>query len=217
VAVEGRRPLAAAALVVAVLAVGLAGCSGGTRARIPPLQPATPNSLGTTPPPSSASAPGPAASAGKVRPTLAAGPAPGAIPRRSVATLPPVPFSSPGRVGNGVVVRVVGVEPTLTRGAGVGDSAGEAAEAVTVRVDNGTNEPVNLDNVTVDLNAGRLHTPGRPSEGPPSHALAGVLAASRSAQGVYVFVVPPADRGNVVLTFSYTPEHPTVLFTGALR
>lgn len=214
-AVEGRRSRAAAALVVAVLAVGLTGCSGGTGTRA--LAPTTQDSPGTPPLPSSASAPGPAGSTGKVGPTLAAGSASGAIPRRSVATLAPVPFSSPGRVGNGVVVRVIGVEPTLTRGTGVGDSAGEAAEAVTVWVDNGTNEPVNLDNVTVDLDAGPLHTPGRVSEGPPSHALAGVLAAGGSAQGVYVFVVPPADRGNVILTFSYTPDHPTVLFTGALR
>jgi len=146
VAVEGRRPRAAAALVVAVLAVGLTCCSGGTGTRA--LAPATQDSPGTPPLPSSASAPGPAGSTGKVGPTLAAGSASGAIPRRSVATLAPVPFSSPGRVGNGVVVRVIGVEPTLTRGTGVGDSAGEAAEAVTVWVDNGTNEPVNLDNWT---------------------------------------------------------------------
>ena len=225
-------PLRASAAAFAVLAVagGAAACSSDEPVtRRPSASGAATDSASPTPDP--APAPTAAATAPATAPDesvagapSAAGPTgsttPGIVRPTGQATpgtiLPPVPLDRPADAGQGVVVSLVRTVSVETQGVGPGESAGEPAVAVTLRVQNGSTQPLDLGSTVVSLAIGPEATPGRFSQGPPARAFSGSVAAGASAEGVYVFAVPPGERGDVVLDVSLVPERPVVRLTGSL-
>jgi hypothetical protein len=128
-----------------------------------------------------------------------------------------VPLEQPADAGQGVVVSLVRTVSVETQGVGPGETAGEPAVAVTLRVQNGSAQPLDLGATVVSLTTGPEATPGRFSEGPPARAFSGSVAAGASAEGVYVFALPTGERGDIVLDVSLAPERPVVRLTGSLE
>lgn len=132
----------------------------------------------------------------------------------SPTALPGVGLDAAAAVGNGIVATVpeiVAIESTAT---GPGNVAGPALR-VTVRIANGTGEPVALDGVIVNMAYGPEITPASPLDDPSQRPFAGTVAPGDAAEGIYVFSVPEDRRDSVTVEVGYQPGAPLLIFTGS--
>lgn len=96
-----------------------------------------------------------------------------------------------------------------------GEIAGPALR-VTVRLSNDASTLLDLGLVTVNAYIGKDRVPAGTVTKPGGRPFEGELAAGRSADGVYLFVVPVAQRGDVTVTVDYRAGVPTAVFRGAM-
>jgi hypothetical protein len=128
-------------------------------------------------------------------------------------TRPAVALNSPAPVGNGIVVTLPRIESIQGTATGPGNVNGPAVR-VTVRIENGTGQPVSLDGVATNLYYGPDRTPASPLDDPSQQPFAGTVAAGQSAEAVYVFSVPADARRSVTVEVGYQAGAPLLLFTG---
>ena len=128
-------------------------------------------------------------------------------------SLPVVALDEPAEVGNGISAVVSSLEAIEGTGRGPGNVAGPALRA-TVRITNGTADPVSLDAVAVDLASGAARTPASPLDDPSASPFTGTVAPGGTAEGAYVFSVPAEDRSTVTLSVGYQAGAPFLVFTG---
>ncbi|MCW2685062.1 MAG: uncharacterized protein JWP33_2975, partial [Blastococcus sp.] len=102
---------------------------------------------------------------------------------------PEVPLDQPAEVGNGVTASLPAIEGIQGTGSGPGNIAGPAVR-VTVRLVNGTDAPVSVSGVAVNMYHGGDRTPASPLNDPSQRPFAGMVEPQGSAEGVYVFSVP---------------------------
>ncbi|WP_157943995.1 DUF4352 domain-containing protein [Blastococcus atacamensis] len=119
-------------------------------------------------------------------------------------------------VGNGITADVVSLDAIEGTGQGPGNISGPALK-VTLRLTNGTSEPVSADAVAVDLAYGTELFPASPLDDPSSAPFTGTVAPSGSTQGVYVFSVPADERDLVQVSVGYQAGAPILVFTGSGR
>jgi hypothetical protein len=129
-------------------------------------------------------------------------------------SLPEVPLDAEAAVGNGVVATLPSIEAIEGTAVGPGNVAGPALK-VTVRITNGTAEPVALGGVSVNLSYGPDHAPASPLDDPSRQPFATVVQPGESADGVYVFTVPTDVRDSVTVEVGYEAGAPLLLFTGS--
>jgi hypothetical protein len=202
---QRRLLLGAAAVLVAAVVAGLVLAFSGD------------DGAGATPPataePSATAAPTPAA----VEPAPTAPTPEPAGPTSDADALPPslpaVGLDQPAAVGNGITAVVSSLEAIDGTAQGPGNVAGPALRA-TVRITNGTAEPVSLDGVVVDLATGADLSPASPLDDPSQRPFSGTAAPGGTAEGVYVFTVPVDDRAAVTLSVGYQAGAPFLVFTG---
>ncbi|TXR56373.1 hypothetical protein [Quadrisphaera setariae] len=209
-----RTAAAAAAAAAVVLCVGvLVSCtSSSSDGTAPTASPTTSSAGGPTPPSSTAT--GPAASTPSPPPSSTyAGPPPATAPVVGATTLPPVPTGSPAAFGDGLVATVSAVREAQASGSVPGDVAGPAV-AVSVRVENGSDAPVDLGGLTVTATYGADAVPATLLTGAPSAPAEGVLAPRKSAEGVWAFTVPSGQASSLVLTISSISSGTTVVVRG---
>ena len=132
------------------------------------------------------------------------------------AALPEVALDAPAAVGNGVVATLPSIESIQGTAVGPGNIAGPALR-VTVRIENGTDEPVWLDGVAVNLYTGEDRSPASPLDDPSRRPFTGQIAPGQSGEGVYVFSVPTDARDLVTIEVGYQAGAPLLLFTGPVR
>ncbi|MGY1746893.1 hypothetical protein [Blastococcus sp. SYSU D00695] len=139
-------------------------------------------------------------------------------PTEDVDALPPalpeVPLDETAAVGNGITASIDSVEAVSAEGGEPGDVAGPALR-VTVRIDNGTADPVSLDGVAVNAYHGADRVPGSPVSDPTEAPFAGTVQPGASAEGVYLFRVPEVRRDVVVVEVGYQAGAPLLVFTGS--
>lgn len=193
-------------LVVVVAAAGIAIAAGGGRSSADEDGPTGDAAATATAPSPSATAPAPPISPAPTGPT------------EDATELPPgqapVPLDAPADVG-GVTVSLAAVESIEGRASGPGDVAGPAVR-VTVRLENGTPDPLDLLGVSVQLTYGADAVPGSPLGDPSVAMFAGVLEPGGTSEGVYVFAVPPDGQDAVTVTVGHQPGAPFAIFTGAV-
>jgi hypothetical protein len=196
--------LVAAVLVVVAVVLGsrddggttdAAASSSPARTSSTPAETTAPSS--TTP---SSTTPEPA------QPAVADGELPPALP--AVALDQPV-------VVDEVTATLPEIEEITGQATGPGDVAGPALR-VTVRIQNGTQEAIALDEVSVNAYYRADLTPAPPLNDPSALAFFGPLPAGEAAEAVYVFRVPPEQRGQVTLEVGYRPGAPLAIFSGAV-
>jgi hypothetical protein len=128
-------------------------------------------------------------------------------------SLPEVPLDAEAAVGNGIVATLPSIEAIEGTAVGPGNVAGPALK-VTVRITNGTAEPVALGGVSVNLSYGPDQAPASPLDDTTREPFATVVQPGESADGVYVFTVPADARDSVTVEVGYQAGAPLLLFTG---
>jgi hypothetical protein len=129
--------------------------------------------------------------------------------------LPEVALDAPAPVGNGVVATLPSIESIEGTAVGPGNIAGPALR-VTVRIENGTDEPIWLDGVAVNMYYGEERSPASPLDDPSRRPFTGQVEPGGSGEGVYVFSVPTEVRDLVTIEVGYQAGAPLLLFTGAV-
>ncbi|WP_116449775.1 DUF4352 domain-containing protein [Blastococcus litoris] len=127
--------------------------------------------------------------------------------------LDPVPLDGTADAGTGITATLPAIEAIEGTGVGPGNVAGPALR-VTVRIRNGSGEPVVLDGVAVNLYTGADLTPASPLDDPSQELFTGRLEPGESADGVYVFTVPTDRRDAVTVEVGYGPGVPFMRWTG---
>ena len=194
--------VAVAAVVVVLVVLGLLS-TGGDDDRTPSAAAEEPASTTTAPPVVAApTAPTP-------EPTG---------PTEDVDDPPPsrpaVALDEAAEVGDGVSASLVSLDAIQGTATGPGNIAGPALR-ITVRIENGTDGPVSLDGVVVDLASGPDLVPASPLGDPSAAPFAGTVAPGGHADGVYVFTIPEEDRGSVTVSVGYQAGAPLMVFTGS--
>jgi hypothetical protein len=127
---------------------------------------------------------------------------------------PAVALDTAAEAGDGVSASLVSLDAIEGTATGPGNIAGPALR-ITVRIENGTDEPVSLGGVVVDLASGRDLVPASPLDDPSAAPFAGTVAPGEHADGVYVFTIPEEDRGSVTVSVGYQAGAPFMVFTGS--
>lgn len=127
---------------------------------------------------------------------------------------PACALDAAAEVGDGVSASLVSLDAIEGTATGPGNIAGPALR-ITVRIENGTDEPVSLGGVVVDLASGRDLVPASPLDDPSAAPFAGTVAPGEHADGVYVFTIPEEDRGSVTVSVGYQAGAPLMVFTGS--
>jgi hypothetical protein len=128
-------------------------------------------------------------------------------------SLPAVPLGSQAAVGNGVSATLPTIEAIQGSATGPGNISGPAIR-VTVRLANGTGEPVSLDGVAVNMYYGADLTPASPLEDPSQRPFSGTVAPGGTADGIYVFTVPSGSRDAVTVEVGYQAGAPFMTWSG---
>jgi hypothetical protein len=128
--------------------------------------------------------------------------------------LPAVALDESVAVGE-VTASLTQIEEITGQATGPGDVAGPALR-VAVRIHNGTQAAIPLDGVAVNAYYRADLTPAPPLNDPSASAFYGSLRAGEAAEAVYVFRVPPDQRGQVTLEVGYRPGAPLAIFSGAV-
>ncbi len=184
-----KRPHAAARAVV-VTALGLLVLTGCTAAPPPAAQDVGPPAVVTTPGP-----PPP--------------PGPTGPPAVGVSSPAPVPVGEAAAFGEGLVATVLTIEPVQVDARGPGEIAGSGA-AVTLELVNDGTAPVDLGGIAVNAYFDDA-VPATGNSAPPAAPVSGDLQPGDSRQGVYLFQLPAASIGSVVVEINYSGSPNVVL------
>ncbi|MGY1615768.1 hypothetical protein ACI797_03405 [Geodermatophilus sp. SYSU D00691] len=128
--------------------------------------------------------------------------------------LPEVALDSPAPVGNGVVATLTAVEAIEGTANGPGNIAGPAVR-VTVRIENGTTQPIAVAGAAVNMYYGADRTPASPLDDPSQRPFGlDMVEPGGTADGVYVFTVPADQRDLVTVEVGYEAGAPLLVFSG---
>ncbi|MHB1138475.1 MAG: hypothetical protein ACYC2O_05915 [Microthrixaceae bacterium] len=146
--------------------------------------------------------------------TEAAGPEQPAVPGLAGEALAPVAMDQVAAFGNGVTARLVSTEAAQAEASLPGETSGPAVK-ITVEVLNGSDAPIDLGAVTVDLldPTGASYTQVTSEAATP---FSGSLDAGATATGAYLFRIAPEERADVRLTVKYSSDTPIAVFTGSM-
>lgn len=172
--------------------------SDGTAATSPAATSAAPDSTPTTAPPTSAKPSG-------TEPTTTS-----PVPPESK----PVPVDEVARTPDGVRVAIAKSEAVAGKARFAGEISGPALR-LTIEIRNASKEPLDLAYVVVNAYSGKDRAPTAPIAAPGGRPMSGTLQPGETADGVYLFTVPKAERGNVRVGVDYRAGEPTVVFRGA--
>lgn len=128
--------------------------------------------------------------------------------------MPPVALDAGADLGGGLVVAIADVESIQGTARGPGNVAGPALR-VRVRITNGTQEPVSVDAVAVNLYSGPDDDPASPLDDPSQRPFRGSVPAGDRAEGTYVFSIPVEARDRVTVEVGPAPGAPRLIFTGS--
>lgn len=127
----------------------------------------------------------------------------------------PVAPDEPATGGDGVVISLAGVEAVQGEGGLPGEVAGPAVR-LRIAITNGAPAPLDLSGVAVNAYRGADRLPFSPLSEPGGSAFTGTLAPGETAEGVYLFSIPEADRGDVVIAVDYAAGQATIVFQGSI-
>lgn len=209
-------------LVLPVLALLAAGCSGSS----------TPRAAGSTGAPSAGAAAvtptattpaAGAATSGASKSGSSAQPVPSLVERSGAVAAgqrvrtTPVPFASPARYTDGLTVAVRKIEHGTVTDTGAGAMTGQARTVFTLRLTNGSRSPVDLDQVVISTTYGKSRTAASPVYGGDLGDFAGVVRPGGTATARYGYAIPTSDLGNVVMTVDFDGRHASAVFRGSAR
>ena len=167
---------------------------------------------------STGSAPGNGSSAAVPAPATTPVPAPtpgdtrSSLPSKPTQKRKPVALQATGEAAEAVRVRMTRIDAIDAKASGPGEVAGPAL-ALTVEIENGTNQQLDLGTAVVNLTASD-GAPGSLMSASPAKPFPPSVAAAKKATGVYVFTVPKGKRNPVTVEVSVRAQDPLVVFRG---
>lgn len=198
-----------AAGVTSLAAPSTTGAS--TAASTPPTTADSAATTAASPATTATTVPGPTAP-----PTTGVPPSPTSlvtVPDGEIEVADPIDTDEVADFGTGVTAEIVDLEAVDGVAKLPGEISGPSLR-VTVRLTNGTDAPLALARVQVDLNSGSDRAPGLALTEPDAAPFVGELAPGDSADGVYVFGVPVDRRDQVQVLVLYSVDAPMVVFEG---
>lgn len=208
---RGTTVVAAGSLVLGIVltvSIFVLSACGGSSPSVASTAPVGSSASSSSPAPTTSAPPATTAPAT----TAPATTAPGTTTPAEPVTRPPVPIAAAATVGPGVTATVITIEPVTATAALPGEIAGPAVR-LTLAFQNSGSSPIDLGNVTVDLQDASASS-ATPLSGNGSAPFSGTAAPGASATGVYVFSLPAADRVGVSLYVTSNADLPVVVFTG---
>lgn len=185
------------------------------------------------PPSPTASAAAPAASSsapiasGSPTDAASATPTASTAPTRSAGTAPSAPaaqpapqptrtadITKPAPITEELTAKVSKLEAVQGKADGPGEIGGPAVR-FTITINNATGRAADLSNAVVNAYYGGASTPAIPLQNPGGTPFPKSVAAGSSASGVFLFNIPPSDRGAVEVTVDTSVKTPVVAFRGA--
>jgi len=136
------------------------------------------------------------------------------VPPASKPVVDPVAIDEVAEFGDGVTARLSAVEDVEVEAFMPGEVSGPGV-AITLEISNGSTDPINLDNVTVDL----VEPPDVSATLITTHEdtrLAGDLAPGDTGTGTYQFTIAVDARAEIAVRVTYAAPEPTVVFEGSL-
>lgn len=166
---------------------------------------------GGTPSPST-----PAPPTGSPATSTTAGPAnkPSSARPKPQPTRDPVPLETPAEIKPELQAEVTGFEAVEGEATGPGEIAGPAVRFRMV-IRNSSAQEVPLGTTVVNLYYGKDRTPASSLNEPGGAPLPAVVPPGAEASGTFLFVVPPKQRGRILITVDYSVEVSLVAFEGA--
>lgn len=134
------------------------------------------------------------------------------IPEATPGPITQVGLNDTAELPNEIAINIEKVEAIETKATTPGEIAGPAV-AMYVSIHNGSAKTINIDSVIVNLtdSADGL---GQPTTSDPYQPFAGELAAGKSVEGVYVFLVPTDNRRGLTLSVEYAAGQASAHFVG---
>ncbi|MBO9553273.1 hypothetical protein [Cellulomonas sp.] len=130
-------------------------------------------------------------------------------------TAPPVALDAQAQPADGVTAHLVSIEPVTGEATLPGEVGGPSLR-FTVSVANRSGPALDLSAAVVNAYSGDALSPATPLLKPGGQPFPGEVAAGGSVTGVFVFNVPPAERGHVRLEVDLAPDLTVVLFEGSV-
>ncbi|MGM1029613.1 MAG: hypothetical protein ACQEWM_07015 [Actinomycetota bacterium] len=226
-AAKRRWPIitAIAVLLIAGLVAWAVAASGSAQAPSDSSSPAA-----------SSSAAGSAAPASTAAPSDDPADDPADDPTASPAAIPPPPATTAGPPASDAPIApeaepVAPTEPAVQAGVevelaqverveGVASAPGEIsgpAVRITLRITNGSSDPVNAGLVAVNAYYGAARTPANSIMQPGGDPFAGTIPPGSSATAVYLFEGDDAELADALIGVDAVPGQPTFTFRGDLR
>lgn len=214
------RPRLVGTLCVVLLA---GGCSWGSDDVVPTVEASgTPGTSATAGAGSTSASPSRTATPPDTGPSPAGTPSRAGTPSGRLSPSLPVPPERPAVAPRRTATASDRVSVSLSRIEAVqgvayapGEIAGPALR-VTVRLVNNGSTSLDLGLVAVNAYVGKDRVPAGTVTKPGGKPLSGELAKGRSADGVYLFVVPTTQRQDVTVTVDYRADVPTAVFRGPM-
>ncbi len=128
----------------------------------------------------------------------------------------PVDLGETGTIAPGLTAEIVGVEVVDGTARGPGEIAGEALR-VTVSIANGTSNEASLQTAVVSAYSGPERDPAPELREPGGRPLPSSVEPMDDAEGVYLFTVPEAARGDVTIIVDYSVDVAPLVFRGDVR
>jgi hypothetical protein len=130
---------------------------------------------------------------------------------------PPQPFDRSVRYSDGLRLTVTGITQGKVTGQGPGVFLGEPKTEIRLRMRNGTDRRVALDQVVVTLVYGSERHTSRPVYDDRARDFNGVLRPGGSATATYLFSVPREQLGDVTMFVDFDGRHTVARFRGSAR
>ncbi|MDK1328474.1 hypothetical protein [Arthrobacter sp. zg-Y1143] len=156
--------------------------------------------------------------------TAAAQPAPGAEPvapedpslaAQDLPVAEPVAIDGGSSEAGGLDIRVASMEAVEGEAIGIGEIGGPSVR-FTVSVANGSNEPVDLSNAVLTVEAGPDRLPCTELSGPATAAFPVQAKPGETVTGIFVFLIPEESRNDVTVYLNYSVDASVAAFHGAV-
>ncbi len=137
----------------------------------------------------------------------------GKRPRPTVSAAP-ARFNGTIRFGDGVMLVVTGVDQAKVTDQGPGEFPGEPKTRISLRMTNGSDAKLRLDQVVVTAIYGTSRRQARPVYDDRSRDFSGVLKPGSSRTAAYSFSIPKAQLGRVTMLVDFDGRYTVATFQG---
>lgn len=118
---------------------------------------------------------------------------------------------------DGLAVEVVKIVQGKVEGEGPGVFTGDPKTTFTLRFDNRTSKPIDLNQVVVNVTYGKPPRVARPTYGETARDFYGTVKPGAKAEATYAFSIPTNELDSVRLRVDFDGTHTPVTFSGAAK